>query len=174
MTPSVPLRELSERAAEHLASFGAEPSDLYRALANNEAILQAWVEMAWGIRTRAQTPRALRELMILRCAQVQDAGYQWRDHLVMALSAGVERDQIHALASWRSSDLFDDKARAALAITDEMLEGSVSADTLADLEKEFEAAERVELIVTAGFYCMVPRVLDALRLEHPRSRLSIE
>ncbi len=174
MTPSVPLRHLSERAAEHLASLGAEPSDLYRALANNEAILQAWAEMAWGIRTRARTPRALRELMILRCAQVQDAGYQWRDHLVMALAAGVDREQIHALSSWRSSDLFEDEARAALALTDEMLEGKVSADTLAELEKEFDAAERIELIVTAGFYCMVPRVLEALRLETPPSGPLIE
>lgn len=174
MTPSVPLRQVSERVAEHLASFGAEPSDLYRALANNDAILQAWVEMAWGIRTRARTPRALRELMILRSAQVQDAGYQWKDHYVMALAAGVDPDQINALSSWRSSDLFEDTDRAALALTDEMLEGKVSDDTLADLEKEFEAPERIELIVTAGFYCMVPRVLDALRLEDPRSGPLIE
>lgn len=174
MTPSVPLRQLSERAAKHLVSLGAEPSDLYRALANNEAILQAWAEMAWGIRTRARTPRALRELMILRCAQVQDAGYQWRDHFVMALAAGVDPDQIHALSAWRSSDLFEDAVRAALALTDEMLEGKVSDDTLAELEKEFDAAERIELIVTAGFYCMVPRVLEALRLEHPRSGPLIE
>lgn len=165
MSPSVPLRGLSKEATDLLRSFGGEPTDLYRALANNDEALKGWIEMAWRLRTRARTPRALRELMILRSAQLQRAGWQWSDHFVMALAAGVSRERIEALESWEKSDLFDERARAALALTEGMLAGHVSEKVLADLEAEFDAEERVELILTAGFYCMVPRVLDALRLQ---------
>lgn len=147
-----------------LNDYGAEVSGLYRALANNEDFLELWITMAWGLRTRAATPRALRELMILRSAHVQGAAYQWADHTVMALSAGVSQAQIEAIPHWSRSELFDEAEGAVLALIDDMLAGHVSDDTLELLQEKFEPAQRVELIMTGGFYCMVPRVLDALRL----------
>lgn len=172
MSPSVPFRDVTGRPAELLDEFGAGISDLYRALANNEEYLAIWIGMAWGLRTRAATPRALRELIVLRCAHVQGAGYQWADHTIMALAAGVNQAQIDAVPEWDRSDQFDDDEMAALSLTDGMLAGSVSDDALALLEERFEPSERIELIMTAGFYCMVPRVLDALRLpaEDPPGR----
>lgn len=164
MSPSVPFRDVTGRPAELLEQRGVEVSDLYRALANNEPLLELWLEMAWGMRARARTPRPLRELMILRSAYVQEAAYQWADHVTMATEAGVTQSQIDAIADWRNSDLFNKKDLAALTLTDEMLDGHVTDETLQLLEESFPPDERVELIVTAGFYCMVPRVLDALRL----------
>ena len=164
MSPSVPLREVTGRVAEALDSFGAEPSDLYRALANDDIVADLWIRFAWGLRQGSRTPRALRELMILRAAQLQDARYVWRDHTAMARAGGVSEEQIASLASWQSSDRFDEPTRACLALTEEMVAGRVSEETLDRLAQWFSAKDRVELIVTAGLYCMVPRVLDALRL----------
>jgi 4-carboxymuconolactone decarboxylase len=164
MTPSVSPQEVTGRVADALASFGAEPSDLYRALANNEVVAELWIRFAWGLREGANTPRALRELMILRAAQLQEADYVWRDHIAMASAAGVSEEQIDAVASWQSSVVFDEPTRACLALIEEMVGGQVRKATLGHLERAFSAEDRVELIVTAGFYCMVPRVLDALRL----------
>lgn len=164
MTPSVPLAEVGGRVFEALRSFGAEPSDLYRALSNNEEIADLWIRFAWGLRTASKTPRALRELMILRCAQLQDAEYQWRDHTAMARDSGVSGEQVADLDRWQSSERFDEPTRACLALTDETVAGHVSEETLRRLADLFPPDERVELIVTAAFYCMVPRVLDALRL----------
>jgi alkylhydroperoxidase family enzyme len=48
-----------------------------------------------------------------------------------------------------------------------MIVGSVSDAVLARLEDHFDPKERVELILTAGMYAMVPRVVDALRLPLP-------
>jgi hypothetical protein len=59
-------------------------------------------EMAWGLRTLASTPRTLRELMILRSAHAQDAAYQWADHTIMAMAAGVSQAQIDAIPEWQS------------------------------------------------------------------------
>lgn len=168
MSPSVPFEEVKGEPARLLDEYGAEVSDLYRALANQEDFLELWIRMAWGLRSRAETPRWLRELMILRSAHVQGAAYQWADHTVMALAAGASQAQIEAVPHWTRSDLFDEAETAVLALIDDMLAGHVSDDTLELLVEQFEPAERVELIMTGGFYCMVPRVLDALRLPAAR------
>lgn len=160
----MPLKDVSGRPSELLREFGAEVSDLYRALANNERMLELWINMAWGLRTSAKTSRALRELTILRCAHVQGAAYQWSDHEAMAIAAGVNRKRIDAIPTWDRSELFQPEEMAALALTDEMLSGRVTDEALEVLKEHFEPEELIELIVTVGFYCMVPRVLDALRL----------
>lgn len=165
MSPTVPFRQLPESSLELLADFGGEPSDLYRALANNPAMLDIWIQMAWGLRSGATTDRALREIMILRSAHRHGATYQWADHTVMAREAGVSDEKIEAVAAWETSNAFTGTERTILALIDAMMSGSVGDDILTLLAGEFDDAERVELILTAGFYCMVPRVLDALRLE---------
>jgi alkylhydroperoxidase family enzyme len=112
----------------------------------------------------ARLHRWLREILILRAAQLQGARYVWDDHEPMAIAAGVEPALIEALASWKDSPSFDGRTRLALQFAEEMVEGHVATATLAALEPAFDPGERVELMLTVGFYCMTPRILDALRL----------
>ena len=167
MTPSVPFEQVTGSPLERLESVGGRVTNLYRLLANHPEILDAWVAFAWSLRRQAETSRAMRELMILRSAQVHGASLQLHDHTLMALAAGASEDQIAELEDWRSSASFDPPTLCALALTEEMIRGRVEDTTLDELAEHFGPAERIELIVTAGFYCMVPRVLDALRLEAP-------
>src|SRR5947209_16397599 len=99
---------------------GREPSNLYRTLGHAPRMLAAWVGLAWPLRGEPSVPRSLRELMILRGAQLTGAGYEWAHHREMALAAGVTAGQVAALAGWRSSDLFDERERAALAFAEEV------------------------------------------------------
>jgi 4-carboxymuconolactone decarboxylase len=64
------------------------------------------------------------------------------------------------LEMWRSSDAFSEQEHAALALTDAIVAGNVTEEIVAELDH----AQPVELTVTAAFYAMVPRVLDALRV----------
>jgi hypothetical protein len=49
-------------------------------------------------------------------------------------------------------------------LTDAIIDGTVPDETIDELERHFDHAQRVELTVTAAFYAMVPRILDALRV----------
>jgi alkylhydroperoxidase family enzyme len=82
----------------------------------------------------------------------------------MATVAGVPAEKLEQLANWRPSDLFDERERAALAYAEEINAGKVSDETAGALARHFAPAEMVELTLTAAFYAMVPRVLDALRV----------
>jgi 4-carboxymuconolactone decarboxylase len=146
------------------APAGADRSRLYRLLANQPELLEGWVEMAWRLRTLCTTPRALRELMIVRGAQLTACDFELKHHLAMARQAGVPETVLADVDRWRESEVFSPSERAALALTEAMLSGHVPDAVNAELELHFSPAERIELMLTAGFYVMVPRVIDALRL----------
>jgi 4-carboxymuconolactone decarboxylase len=91
--------------------------------------------------------------------------YEWAQHLKMARKAGVREAQIAALASWRASPEFDAKEKAALALAEAVTQGRVSDELYRELSQHFNHHDYVELAVTAGFYAMVARTLDALGIE---------
>ncbi|MDQ6918441.1 MAG: carboxymuconolactone decarboxylase family protein [Candidatus Dormibacteraeota bacterium] len=160
----MPLVEIPPAIEARLAELGGKPVNLYRALANNPDQLAAWIEFAWSVRQKPVTARRLRELMIVRGASLMRCDYELAHHRVMALRCGVSEEELEALDRWRETALFAPQERAALAFMEAMVEGAVPDAVNAELARHFDASERVELALTGGLYCMVPRVLDALRV----------
>jgi hypothetical protein len=72
----VPDVDLPENLADLLYALGASPgteqSLLYRTLANQPELLRGWLVFAWRLRLACSSPRRLRELMIVRGAQLSD------------------------------------------------------------------------------------------------------
>jgi alkylhydroperoxidase family enzyme len=100
--------------------------------------------------------------MILRTATLHHSPYEWHQHRRMAAEAGVTDNEIAELEMWRSSKVFGPETRAALAFTDAIVAGEVPDAINDELAAHFNLTQRIELTVTAAFYSMVPRVLDAL------------
>ena len=165
-TPStaIPLASLPEEVAARVRRAGAQQVNLYRALAHAPRLLGAWIDFAWALREHSDTPRSLRELIILRTAQRMLSQYEWHQHRRMAAEAGVDEHQVAELAMWRTSPAFTEAERAALGLTDALVDGHVPDRVNAALAKHFDQQARVELTLTAAFYCAVPRLLDALRV----------
>jgi 4-carboxymuconolactone decarboxylase len=161
----VPAAGFEPILQKRLEELWGRPVNLYRALGNHPALTAAWTEFANAIRHDSRTPRALRELMILRTAQIAHSEYEWAHHLRMARKAAVSEAKITALAGWRASRAFDARERAALALTEAVMACNVSDEIHAEAKKHFSDAEFVELSLTAGFYAMVSRMLDAMRVE---------
>jgi alkylhydroperoxidase family enzyme len=161
----VPLADFDPALAKRLLDLWGTPPNLYRALANQPAIVAAWTEFANTLRHGSRTPRALRELVILRGAQVMRSEYEWAQHLRMARRAGVPEAKIAALADWRASPQFDAKEKAALLLAEAVTEGRVSDQVYVEVTRQFDHHDYVELAVTAAFYAMVGRVLDAMGVQ---------
>ena len=155
--------------AEPLAGVRQHLKDipsLYRVLGNSPEMLKAWVDFAWPLRLKASTPRPLREILILRGAQISKTAYEWAHHVPMALSAGVPQQKIEALADWQNSPLFDQKEKAALRLVEEVTRGpGASAEAMTELQRHFTDAEVVELVLTASFYVCVGRILESFAIE---------
>jgi alkylhydroperoxidase family enzyme len=161
----VPAAQFEPALQKRLEELWGNPVNLYRALGNHGPLTAAWTEFANAIRHDSRTPRSLRELMILRTAQLARSEYEWAHHLRMARKAGVEEAKIAALAGWRASPLFDAKEKAALALTEGIMACDVTDRLHSEVKRHFSDAEFVELSLTAAFYAMVSRMLDAMRVE---------
>jgi 4-carboxymuconolactone decarboxylase len=148
------------------ADSGREVPMLYRLLGNSPAMLEAWVGLAWPLRSEPTTSRALRELLIMRVAVLTRASYEWQAHWPAAVGAGASPDQLAALGSWATSDRFSDSEKAALRCTDEMIEaGGASAPAMDNLRQHFSDEECIELILTSAFYSCVSHTLLSLGIE---------
>ncbi len=160
----IPLAPLPEDVSARIQQAGAQQVNLYRALAHAPQLLEAWIDFAWALREHCDTPRSLRELMILRTAQRTLSQYEWHQHRRMATEVGIDEHKVAELVMWRTSPAFSEAERATLTLTDALVDGHVSDDVNAALDEHFDPQARVELTLTAAFYCAVPRLLDALRV----------
>jgi alkylhydroperoxidase family enzyme len=165
LLPSEPADEITAEVFHTFLQEGRQPIALYRTLAHSPRLLRAYSTLARALRYQAETPRPLRELAILRTAQLTGSAYEWAHHRAMAIRAGVPEEQVRELGSWRSSAEFDQREKAVLRCVEEMHGLSVSDDALGDLRAVLEDSEVVEIVLLAAFYQAVARLIQAFGVE---------
>ena len=163
--PRVPLAQFEPALKKRLEELWGTPPNLYKALANHPRLVAAWTEFSKTLRHDTRTPRALRELVILRGAQLMRSEYEWAQHLSMARKAGVSEAQIKDLPNWKTSSQFDAREKAALALGEAVTQGHVTEEIYAEAMRHFDDHDYVELAIVAAFYAMVGRMLDAMGVQ---------
>ena len=168
--PRVSLVDLDSTPAlrgvlDRLASQGRQPSPLYRTLAHAPEVLLGWNQLADTLRFGGRVDAGLRELVILRLAQLGDAPYAWAYHRGGALANGASEEQVMQLRNWRTSAAFDLETRVVLEYAERMARSEVTAEVFGALAKGRSEEEVVELTVLVSFYCGVVRALQALDIE---------
>lgn len=163
--PRTPLADFEPAMKKRLEELWGTPPNLYHCLANHPRLVAAWSDFSKALRHDTRTPRALRELVILRGAQLMRSEYEWAQHLKMARKAGVSDAQIRELSAWKKSNLFDAREKAALLLAEAVTQGKVSDEVYAEAMRHFDHHDYVELSITAAFYAMVGRMLDAMGVQ---------
>ncbi len=168
--PRVPLvgddtsNPVVQKFFENVRAKGAQPLNLHRTMANAPEMMNGSSGMAYAIRYGATVPRIYRELAIIRSVQLNGGHYEEMQHRPMAMSCGLSQAQVDAIATWRTSKLFDPKQRAVLAWADGVSSKSGPSDAaFAALKKDFSDKEIVELTMTASNYAGTAMFTRALR-----------
>lgn len=165
--PRLTLTDVPENLQEKILSLGGNPNlNLYKTLAHHPTLLSSWIDFAYSLRHDCRTSRQLRELMILRGAQLCQSNYEWFQHEQMAKQCGITMDKINAIQQWRESSLFDARERIVLTLMEVLIDngGKMTDELDQELKKHFPDDEYLELVLTGSFYAMVPRVLTSLRI----------
>jgi AhpD family alkylhydroperoxidase len=92
---------------------------------------------------------ALRELVKLRASQLNGCAYCVDMHTRDALAGGEDERRVWAVAVWREAPFFDERERAALALTDAMTrlpEGGVPDDVYDEAARHFDEHELGQLM----------------------------
>lgn len=155
-------RPLVERIQRERSSL----PNLYRMLLNSPPVAEGWLAYLTAIRQKSGLPARIRELLILRVAVLNDAGYEFEQHLPIALKAGCTEQQVAGLKRGEFG-LFDTRERAALAYCDAMTRDiRVQDATFAAVRAAFDDKEIVEITATVAAYNMVSRFLEAIQIDH--------
>ncbi|MVW77686.1 carboxymuconolactone decarboxylase family protein [Bordetella sp. 02P26C-1] len=136
---------------------------LYQMLLNSPPIAEGWLNYLTAVRQKAKLNGAIRELVIVRVAQINGAQYEADQHIPIALKEGVTQQQVDALADWERSNAFNETEKRVLALTDQMTrQVHVDPKLVEGLKSDFDNQEIVELVATVAAYNMVSRFLEAL------------
>jgi 4-carboxymuconolactone decarboxylase len=153
--------EVADRIRERR---GGRLTPLDGMLLHSPALADGWNSLLGAVRGASTLPADIRELAVLRVAELNGADYEWTAHEPVAKAAGMTDAQLSALRGGDPGAL-DDRQRAALAYTDAMTEKiTVDAPVFDALDQHFDQQQIVELSVTVAAYNMVSRFLVALEV----------
>jgi AhpD family alkylhydroperoxidase len=138
---------------------------LYRMLLHSAPLAEGWLTYLTAIRQRLSLSGALRELVIMRVAQLNGAPYEAQQHASIAVAEGLTPNQIDALPNWQDSAVFSERERAVLHLTDTMTRDvQVAHELIQAVRQHLDERQTVELIATVAAYNMVSRFLEALQI----------
>jgi AhpD family alkylhydroperoxidase len=113
---------------------------------------------------------ALRELVKLRASQLNGCAFCIDMHSRDALAGGQTERRVWAVAAWREAPFFDERERAAFALTDAMTrlpEGGVPDEVYEDAARHFDEHELGQLMFAIVTINAWNRVGVATRLPLP-------
>jgi AhpD family alkylhydroperoxidase len=155
-----------EELVSTIHARGIDVPNLYLTLGNAPKMLKAWMGFTWPLRHDALSPRELRELVIMRVAQVTKCSYMWGHHWPMATASGLTPAQLDCLGDWKSCNLFDRTQIAVLGYTDEVIGGQgVKEAAFEQVQELFPPAEVIELTLAATFYLNLAHFALALDID---------
>ncbi|MEW6450074.1 MAG: carboxymuconolactone decarboxylase family protein [Pseudomonadota bacterium] len=149
-----------------IRSRGGQIINLHLTLGHGGKIFQARQMLTYALRFDAVTSRRIRELTIMRVAQMTDSHYEWAQHLPIALACGYTQAQLDGLAKWEQPGLFDEKDRAVLAFVGQMVgrNGNVDDAVFDELKRLYTPQEIIELAVTATQYVTTGLLTRSLQI----------
>lgn len=151
---------------------GGKLIELDKALLHSPPVADGWNSFLGAIRTGTTLPDSLRETAICRVAVLNQAHYEWKQHMpILEKSGGVSAEGIQYLQSRpargasreESEKVLDKKHTLVVEYTDAMTLGCIVPDPLfADMKQVFSDREIVEITGTIAAYNCVSRFLVAL------------
>jgi alkylhydroperoxidase family enzyme len=142
--------------------------NIFRMLASADSAFIPWLRWAGALLSDLELDPLLRELAILRVAQLTPhAEYEWVQHVPIAKAVGASDEQVAAIEAGRIDvDEFNEVERAVLRFTTEVVQDVRAGDeTFGALEALLPPRQIVELLMVIGNYMFVARVMATAELE---------
>jgi 4-carboxymuconolactone decarboxylase len=135
-----------------------------RVLLRSFPLATGWNELLRRVRAEFSMKLEYRELIMLRVAVLNGAGFEWDVHYPAYLDAGGSAHKADALkAPMPEAHVFNADEIALLTLTDQSTrQVTVDAAVIDELKARFGESQTVEAVATVAAYNMVSRFLVAL------------
>jgi alkylhydroperoxidase family enzyme len=173
--PYVDPDQAPEPVADALRALPSEVGILHL-VAHAETCLRPYLRLGQAILTSLALDAVLRELAILRTAQLTGVDYEWTQHERLARLFGVPDDKIAALRDGVvDGPMFTSTEQRVLSFTTAVVvDGDVDDALFAAVAEDLSPREIVELTLAIGFYLMLGRVMNVTRVDpEPAADVSV-
>jgi 4-carboxymuconolactone decarboxylase len=164
--PRVPMRDLSLLSAEDADTAAKQrvngrDLNLFKVLMHHPTLVRRWAVFAGHVLRKQTLPARERELLILRIGWLNQAEYEWAQHVEIAKREGVSEAEIESVKQgpagpWSAEDA------VLLQAVDDLYEHSVISDaTWERLAKKYSTEQMIDLVFTIGQYNLVSWALNS-------------
>jgi alkylhydroperoxidase family enzyme len=170
--PRLPLRtpaddpRLADVFAKGLTGPDGAVINIFGTLGNHPDLLRRWMVFAAHVLSKSTlTPRD-RELLILRTGWNCRSRYEFGQHVLIALEAGISQDEIEAVKVGSSHPTWSSFDSTLLKAADELHEHSTLTDATWDaLAARYSTEQLLDAVAAVGAYHLVAMFLNSLRVE---------
>lgn len=140
--------------------------NVFHMLAHAETAVRPFMRLGNALLFKGDLDPVLREIVILRVGHVTGSSYEVHQHKIVGRNCGMTEAQIEAVPEGESSNVFTDREKLAIRVTDEVLANTrVKDETFAAMEGSFSHREMTELLLVIGFYNMIAGFLENMQIE---------
>lgn len=140
--------------------------NVFHMMSHAETAVRPFMRLGNALLFKGELEDVLREIVILRVGHVTGASYEVHQHKIVGRNCGMTEAQIDAVPAGEASDVFDEKQKLAIRVTDEVLaDVRMSAATFDAANAAFSHRELTELLLVIGFYAMIAGLLENLQVD---------
>lgn len=162
----IPMRDLTQMTGEDADTVvknrvGGRDLNLFRVMMHHPKLTKRWVVFAGHIMSKQTLSVRDRELVILRIGWLNQAPYEWAQHVEIAKRAGITDAEIERVKEGPKAGWNEHEA-ALLQAADDLFENSVLSDsTWATLTARYSTEQMMDLVFTIGQYNLVSWALNS-------------
>ena len=141
---------------------GGRDLNLFRVMMHHPKLTKRWVVFAGHVMSKQTLVVRDRELVILRIGWLNQAEYEWAQHVEIAKREGIseaeiERVKLGPTGPWGTEDAM------LLQAVDDLFENSLVSDaTWNALARKYSTEQMLDLVFTIGQYNLVSWALNSL------------
>jgi 4-carboxymuconolactone decarboxylase len=168
--PPLPPAQRDDRTEELLRSLRADPDgpdlNIFATLARHPRLLKRWSAFGGTLLYSGELPGRERELLILRTGWNCRAGYEWGQHVPIALDAGVTEDEVQRVPAGPDDAGWAEQDAVLLRAADELhRDARIGDGTWASLAATWSEMQLIEVCMVVGQYHLVAFTLNSLGVE---------
>ena len=166
--PPIDPATADARTTELLEQVGGPAggaSNIFTTLVRHPGLFRRWLPFG-GKLLAGRLPARDRELLILRTGWNCQAEYEWGQHVVIALAAGLDEVEIERVKSGPDAPGWSELDATLLGAADELHEQSCLSDaTWAALAAVYDEEQLIEVPMLVGHYHLVAFALNSLGVQ---------
>ncbi len=161
----IPFRDFSTLNAEDRGigetKVNGEEINLFKVLMQHPKLARSWAPFANYIIYEQTLPAREREILILRIGWLNQAQYEWEQHVLMGKNAGLTDDEIDRITKGPKAG-WDRHHAALIQAADDLFENSTVSDaTWQTLSARYNAEQMMDAVFTISQYNLVSWVLNS-------------